>query len=386
MSAAHRAAKVAIAWIATLVLVAWLVLPGWTAADREGLLPTWRQGVIGLMVPEAPGIGDVSINIQTGTRGSAGRTSISFYVSINSGEELKKPIRVVFGGPIAAAVRNCTGLSDQTQKDLRFSALDADAKILALRTLRADYNQQFPSTTEYRFVGETEILDAFEDVPFTEITLRTSASTVFKEGQEYPYRIMRSECSLDGGSLWEDNGGPQFRFRLPQLAIQTPQANAKSTPRVYDLGESMSVRMALGASYTVARYNTAPSEVKPDSISWTDFPSRGGDQNVSMTSSDSISAVLEDSDSARKENAAIYRSGIGLGIGGSLLAWTLPEIYDLAALGALALWVRRKTGSKAVPTQAEGSHSDPPTLERESGSGGLAERAGRPETTGDPPG
>jgi len=353
----HRVAKLLMALGASSVLVFTLVLPGWSAANRAGLTPTDTSGLVALVVPVAPGNGSATLTLSTGTLGSSTRTSLNIFVKINEEDELTNQITLLMAGDIRNSIGACTG-KISVERDILYENLGA-SQGAALAGLRRDYSRSEPAPNgTYTFVRDSTILKNYENVRYTLISFSSERSDEEKlntngSKDTFAYRQVSAECELDLQPNWTESG-PQSRFSLPQLGVWVPNHDENAHPQRFQIDPSLNLAIATGSSISLQRNNLTPSENTPNSVKWSfsnqtsDHTVRwsysSGDREDSLYLANPVSVVFTDSEAERHESATIYRSGVGLGIAGSLVAWMLPEIYDLIAMGA----IRRRRDPEAT--------------------------------------
>jgi len=347
-SLGHRIARLGIAMIGAAFLVFVLVLPGWSAANRTSLTPTGTPGMIALIVPVAPGAGSATLSLSAGTPGSSARTALSISASLNEEDELTNPITLLLAGEIRNSVGACSG-KISVKRDILYENLEFNQGA-ALQGLKRDYSRT-ELTPDDSFTRDATILKYFEDVRYTVISFSTERNDqVTADGSgaktTTPFRQVFAECALDMTSSWAQSG-PQMRLSLPQIGVWTPDADSKASPPRFQVVPRVNLSISTGSALSLERHNLTPTEITPNSVKWsfsaesgTGWSYSSGDRYDTLRLANPVSVVFADAEGERRESATIYRSGVGLGIAGSLVAWMLPELYDLVLIYVLR---RRKS-------------------------------------------
>lgn len=317
-------------------------MPGWVAGNRPQVLATTEFGIVGLVVPSLPGVGDANLAVSTSTEDKGESGDIRFYVSINTGDRLPMPVQLLIGGTILRNVGACSGPSESVGPDMSYDNLDGESKRVALNAFRNDYSAS-PAGQSNPYVGDEKLPELYKWVQFREVKFNAAASPRVLDGKEYPYVTIAGKCPLVAGAGWHSDGSPHSRFSAPRVAIQFPSKGESVGYSRYTLNSSVSVNVAVGAESSATRFTDTPNVSSPTLLQW-NSPSRGMGGEFSWISLPQLGVVFENSMKIRADNSAIYRSGVGLGLATGLMAWAMVEVYDLIALALGHARARRKRG------------------------------------------
>lgn len=222
--------------------------------------------------------------------------------------------------------------------------------------------QERDDETDSSRPSEAQVVEAASSIRYTEILLNKSIDRSYDmetdvKGKTVKFRQLRmvveTDCYLTPRGLWS-HSVPDYTFSFPRVILATREVRDR-----FEVKRRAVIKFATGADLSAIRMAPSP-ESDSESITWSrstisgdglpGFNATEFKDDYRLSVSDAVSAVMRSADEAANDQNAIFRSGIGLGIVGSLIAWIINAAYDLIVVSSRINAAEKERQTESLPT------------------------------------